>query len=237
MLDWKKVNAAHRNFQGQIATTFQDILFLREFLLVIDLMNPAVIVETGTDLGTTTRLLAEFFPYTPIHTCDLYVRPVFSQPTIRFKQQHSVQFLQELTKIEDTFYFLDAHAMAEACPLKVEVEIIVSSNTSAVICAHDFRVPGKPQVIENRPPTDWFGYNTHADQDIDIDWLLPVLKDYEVWFPYYSPMFCYPNISVPTSKNEGLCWYNPRGRVYISVKGQYPFFKELERMGVLWKYE
>jgi hypothetical protein len=104
-------------------------------------------IETGTQYGSTTNVLADIFDRViTIEADSEYLRKARGRVTgknVTFLEGKSEERLSDI-KVDDVLYYLDAHGCnIGGCPLKKELEIIESKDHKNVcIAIHDFKVPG-----------------------------------------------------------------------------------------------
>jgi predicted O-methyltransferase YrrM len=125
----------------------------RLFLKILEVLQPAVLVETGSFRGTTTGFFAERFKG-PIFTCEVDPRWYLTAkatlarfPHVDIRRQDSREFLEALSveiKNDMLLYYLDAHWQNDL-PLSGEIELILASDRSAAIMIDDFAVPFDPE--------------------------------------------------------------------------------------------
>lgn len=136
--------------QGWWSAPFNSQLGRRQlFMRMLDAIQPAAIIETGTFRGTTTAFMAKNFDGA-IFTCELDPRwyltaqaDLTSFANVQIRRQDSRDFLKDVladAKGDPLLFYLDAH-WREDLPLKGELEIILSSDRTAAIIIDDFAVP------------------------------------------------------------------------------------------------
>ena len=123
------------------------------FFALIEKLQPAAIIETGTHLGTTTELFAQ--TNRPVFTIESNLRAYgFAQARL-WRRRNVKRVLGDsrealrailtgrLHHLTDAplFVYLDAHWNADL-PLAEEIDIIFSSCRSAAVMIDDFEVPG-----------------------------------------------------------------------------------------------
>jgi hypothetical protein len=119
-------------------------------------------IETGTQFGSTTKVLADIFDRViTIEADSEYLsraRGKVLNKNVTFLEGKSEERLTDIN-VEDVFYYLDAHGCnIGGCPLKKELEIIAGKNHKNVcIAIHDFKVPDKD-----------FGYDSY-DYDLKFE--------------------------------------------------------------------
>jgi hypothetical protein len=126
------------------------------------------IIELGTCLGSSTIWFAQNFDY--VQTSE--INPEFAAiAESRFKEsrldnialwvEDSRSILPIMIPYDTpTFIFIDSH-WGPSNPLIQELAIIErSGNKNLVICIHDFKVPGRPEL----------GFDTYPEQGIVYEW-------------------------------------------------------------------
>lgn len=111
-------------------------------------------VETGTQFGSTTKVLERIFDNViTIEANESYVEFAKERvlPSTKCIHNFSQEALKELD-VDDCLYYLDAHGHdTGGCPLKFELEVLGwKKHKNICIVIHDFKVPGKD-----------FGYDTY----------------------------------------------------------------------------
>lgn len=153
-----------RNLKG-----FEGDGFLKaEFEKLIEKHKVDTVVETGTYLGGTTKVLSEMVDnvLTVEINKDNFVRASnhlqdCENVKLYFGSSPAVMsnVLPKLTG-KSLLCFLDAH-WGNVCPLKDELKVIAENKIKPVIIIHDFVVPGKPE----------FGYDSYNGQAFTYEWL------------------------------------------------------------------
>lgn len=107
------------------------------------------VVETGTYLGTTTRLLAEVFPV-PVDSVEVVPRfhraaerRLAAAPSVTMHLGDSRSVLRSLPVRGRAFFYLDAHWYADM-PLTEELAIIADRWSQVVVMIDDFQVRDDP---------------------------------------------------------------------------------------------
>lgn len=128
-------------------------------LSLVDAFAPRVsrFVETGTNLGSTARYIAEKHPALEIFTCEIDADAFASAHRVlsHYPQAHpyhlpSDAFLQELHRshpqvfTQTSLFWLDAHSYGFRWPLEFELAFITEHAPSAIVMIDDFEVPGEP---------------------------------------------------------------------------------------------
>ena len=121
------------------------------FSSIVMKIKPSSVVETGTFRGTTTHFMAESSKL-PVYTVEYDARKfgfasqkLWGLRNAHLEQGDSRNFLRKMfgggnLPPGPAFVYLDAHWFDDL-PLADEIEIIFSSQTSAVVLVDDFKVP------------------------------------------------------------------------------------------------
>lgn len=162
-------------------------------LAIIDRLLPHVdgFIETGANLGSTTRYVADRFAILPVLSCEpdaqaaasaaehvkhLSNAKVFNEFSPAFLHQvfsHAPQLASALN-----CYFLDAHGHGFTWPLADEIALITAQRRGIII-VDDCQVPGR----------DEFKFSKYAGQVCGMDYIRAALNpqhDYDVVFPDYN---------------------------------------------------
>lgn len=136
----------------------------RYLLALVDRLMPeaANYIETGTNLGSTTRYVAERFAPLAVHACEMdraaadHARRLIadadhaevycqgSPDFIHWLHDHKPDLRRSLN-----FYFLDAHGHGFEWPLAGELEYL-SQFERAILLIDDVQVPGRPEFQYGR---------------------------------------------------------------------------------------
>lgn len=161
-------------------------------LALIDRLLPGVdaFVETGANLGSTTRYVASRFPDLPVHACEIGLeaaeqarRHVAGLSNAKIYCQGSPEFIHWLhdarPELRETlnFYFLDAHGHGYEWPLAGELAFL-STLERGVVLVDDCRVPGHPE----------FKHSQYGGTECTLDYIARSLSEvhaYEVVLPDY----------------------------------------------------
>jgi predicted nucleic acid-binding Zn-ribbon protein len=174
------------------------------FLDLVERLDLAAIVETGTFRGSTTEWMAERFDG-PILTCEhapAYFFQAqqrlsrFANVTVRLNDSRAFlkETLPELREKRPVLFYLDAHWHNDL-PLSEEVKIILAECADPVIMIDDFRVPFDPGY-------EWDDYGPGNRVDLEqLKWLQS--SDCRFFFP-----------SLPSSEETGAA----RGVCVIATK-------------------
>lgn len=147
------------------------------------------IVETGTFMGASTVQFVQMVD--TVFTIE--VNQEFSRTALkRFEATTGTgtiipylgssvdwlgQMLDEAKQYGNIFWFCDSHWGANN-PLLQELEIVRQSGLKPVICIHDFKVPGHPEL----------GFDSYNGQDYDWNWIYPSIEriygqnGYDYWY-------------------------------------------------------
>lgn len=174
--------------------------YLIEFVASI-IPHVDTFIETGTNVGTTTKFMAETYPKLSIYSCepDVDAFKHAKKITKDYKQVYlynmvSPDFLYHVHRDypslnESTnFYWLDAHDYGYTWPLAEEIRFITTNQQKAIIMIDDAEVPGQPQ----------FKYAEYDGQKCNVAYVEEALaanKRYQ---------FIHPNYSAHTSKHHPL---------------------------------
>lgn len=158
-------------------------------------------VETGTNVGTTARYVAETYPDILVYTCEpdpeaftVARRNLADYPNVRPYNLKSPDFLRAIheqhpsLRMSVNLYFLDAHGHGFRWRLREEVAFITTTVKAAYILIDDFKVPG----------LDCFGYDVYQDQECSFEYIADVLNPEQEYTLYY------PNYTERTSKHHPL---------------------------------
>jgi len=162
-----------------------DWCMYEEFKRLIRKWNIRTCIETGTNLGRTTRALASLVD--KVFTCEIsdvfykqatgYLADLIVQAKVTVELQSSPAFLRELLpRLDDrhAMFYLDAHWQEN--PLRAELSAIaLTFRNRAIIAIHDFQVPDRD-----------FGYETPPDQEYSLAAIRPYLENiYPDGFDYH----------------------------------------------------
>jgi hypothetical protein len=190
----------HKEFPGAFDW---DSYIYEEFKRLIRKWNIRTCIETGTNLGRTTRALASLVDR--VFTCEISdvfydqatknLADLIVQTKVIVKMQTSPVFLHELLPHLDdrhAMFYLDAHWQEN--PLQSELNAIAFNfRNRAIIAIHDFQVPNRD-----------FGYDSYPDQEYNFVAIEPYLENiYPDGFEYHY-----------NDKAEG----GRRGIIYIEPK-------------------
>jgi hypothetical protein len=158
------------------------------FVYLIASTRPAAIVETGTFLGETTKLMSE--TGLPVFSIEFDLRN-YGYARARFWRRRNVKLLHGdsrtgLCKLFDgplhplssrtVFFYLDAHWNADL-PLAKEIDIIFSRCPLAVVMIDDFEVPFDPG----------YGYDDYGPgRALVSDYIRPCITAYQLQAFYPS---------------------------------------------------
>lgn len=171
----KTQNMTAQYYLEQNLAGFENDSFAKErFKKLIEDNGIDVFIETGTYLGSTTKILSEWCEQViTIESNDIN----FQKAKNALKETKNVmmfygsseKILSDLLGIEDIYnireknigVFLDAH-WESFNPLLDELQVIANSKLKpSFIAIHDFKVPLKPD----------FGYDTYNGQDYEWNWI------------------------------------------------------------------
>ncbi len=155
-----------RNLKGFEADSF----IKAEIEKLRDRFRVKTVIETGTYLGGTTKVLSTMFE--EVYTCEIndgnfkksneYLRDI---DNVILVNQSSPKFLDDLLQILTAssnikLFFLDAH-WSNDCPLLDELSCIAKHKLKPVIVIHDWKVPDRPDL----------GYDSYNGQDFTFEWI------------------------------------------------------------------
>jgi len=228
---------------------YPDPWFLREFVGVINLFKPSVLIETGTYKGGMIKFISRLFPDLMIYSCDVIkqVQDVITEfednPNITIEQCNSLDFLKHLREDGEhyigpfPFFFLDAHSAVvpdyptdeNLEPLAEEIKEVLKYGSS-IACIHDFEVPNIPE----------FGHGSndmYLKKQIKIS--LEVIKDTirHENVAIYFPML--PQRLLCKDKVNWRSLFDLRGRVYLLINpkpADIELLRPLEQFGVLRRF-
>lgn len=170
-----------------------------ELIKLRDKFNLINCVETGTQYGTTTKILLEIFSYVVTIEADaqsfaIAKNNLEKETHLFMRFGRSEDELSKLTLNENTLYYLDAHGCEiGGSPLKKELEVIASKKHENVcIAIHDFKVPGKD-----------FGYDTY-DYELCYEEIEPYLS------AIYPNGYEYHYNTEANGANRGIIYIYPK---------------------------
>ncbi len=177
-------------YLAQNALGFEGDTFLKKTIQdLIKNEDIQVIIETGTFMGATTLQFAKMVK--EVFTIEIN-EGYYNEAVKKFQNadgeaniyvalDSSVNQLRnmliESSKFGNVLWFCDSHWQAHN-PLLEELEILLQTGLKPVICIHDFKVPGHPEL----------GFDSYNGQDYDLAWIQPSIeriygKDgYEYWY-------------------------------------------------------
>jgi hypothetical protein len=142
-------------------------------------------VETGANIGITTRFLASFGK--PVYSVEInedrYLRALEllrNEPQVQLSQGDSRDFLGDLTSsgilAENclAFFYLDAHWDGRL-PLREEISVIGSKHPYSIVMIDDFRIEDD----------EGYGYDVYGSEEITLSFLHEELSrnNWQVFFP------------------------------------------------------
>lgn len=150
-------------------------------------------VETGANVGTTTRYMAATYPQLKIYSCEpdkkAYEKALEATEPYRARvtlyNELSPQFLHTLYKAHPALrehtnlYWLDAHGYGYRWPLHDELQFITQQNEAGIIMIDDSQIPNQPQ----------FTFSAYDNQVCDNDYIrngLSAGKRYQLIYPTYT---------------------------------------------------
>ena len=135
-------------------------------------------IETGANVGSTSRFMAQRFADMPVYSCEcdpgafaLARRHLAPHKNACIEQAASPAFLYaihdrhpELCE-QTNLYWLDAHGYGFRWPLVDEIAFLTSQLERALVLIDDFRVPGRPE----------FKYDVYDGQVCALETIRPAL--------------------------------------------------------------
>ena len=146
-----------------------DFLIGKHLELYRDALHISWCIETGTQLGSTTRYLANLFKRViTIEVSENYHREATeflnTCGNVVLVLGESDRELEKILSLDEPdvsiLFFLDAHGFGHDCPLNRELAVIAKhrQNNRDVIVIHDFLVPDRPEL----------GFDSYQDGPIDF---------------------------------------------------------------------
>lgn len=155
-----------RNLKG-----FEGDMFVKKkFEYFRDKFKIETVIETGTYLGGTTKVLSKMFHR--VFTVELtdemfeksckYLEGITNIGSIQGSSDKVLDSLLDEPELqsEPLLFFLDAH-WTNACPLLGELKAIADHKIKPVIIIHDWKVPDRPDL----------GFDSYNGQDFTYDWI------------------------------------------------------------------
>jgi hypothetical protein len=149
-------------------------------------------IETGSNVGTTARYVADTYPALQVYSCEcddaafqIARRHLEARPNARAFHEMSPKFLYDLhdekpeLRSQLNLYWLDAHGYGFAWPLADEVAFLTSTLDRAFVLIDDFRVPGRPD----------FSFDRYGDQVCCFEAIEPAIQSgrtYRLVYPRYT---------------------------------------------------
>jgi predicted O-methyltransferase YrrM len=132
-----------------------------------------LVIEGGTYLGGTTKRLALMCK--EVATIEINLE-YFTRAEKFLELCHNVTMffgstvellpeILEIHKDKKILFFSDAH-WNEFNPMLAELEIIAHAGIKPVICIHDWKVPGHPEL----------GFDTYKDIVYELEWIRPSIE-------------------------------------------------------------
>jgi len=188
----KFLHTHYIHFKHQLSHNFSfhgDIMFERAVKRIGKEIKVTSIVETGTFLGSTTKLFARLFPEIPVYTCEIIKenyekakKILFKYPNIHVYHMSSPDFLNMLIKEkllgEMPMFYLDAHWL-DQWPLEQEIKIISKEIKNSIVLIDDFKIPGNST----------FAFDSYKDKECSLDRINPNIykkNKYNLFFPNYD---------------------------------------------------
>lgn len=155
-----------RNLQG-----FEGDMFVKaKFESLRDNYGIETVIETGTYLGGTTKVLSQMFKnvFTIEVTDEMwdksgqYLKGINNISRIKGSSDEVLDALldDKEFKTGTLLLFLDAH-WEKACPLLGELKAVCDHGLKPVIVIHDWKVPSRPDL----------GFDSYNGQDFEFEWI------------------------------------------------------------------
>ena len=160
---------------------------------LVDSLIPSVttFIETGTAAGTTLAHVARLYPWLSCFSCEADPRVAdiarenlknHNQRKAHIHTGKSLDFLEMVTnqfKLNEqpALFWLDAHSHGYGCPVRGEVEFILSHWKSGYILIDDFK----------NPHNNKWKFDTYDDGVLGIERLHGMARP--VFYPNYDPTF------------------------------------------------
>lgn len=135
-------------------------------------------VETGANLGTTTRYMANRHPELPVYSCEPDAdawqacrETLAPYPNAHVSRLDAVTFLHRLhedhpsLRSSSNLYWLDAHGFGFRWPLTEEVAFLTTTLQRSFLLIDDFRVPGRPDFL----------FEQYDDQVCSVETIAPAI--------------------------------------------------------------
>jgi hypothetical protein len=148
------------------------------YKVILEVVDPAALVETGTFRGTTTRYFAESgLPVYSIESdarnfgfASAQVRGLKNVTLVRADSRTGLRQLLDGPLRSKTnaalFFYLDAHWNVDL-PLASELQCIFSAAPAACVMVDDFQVPGDPG----------YGYDSYGPGlELTADYIAPICR-------------------------------------------------------------
>jgi hypothetical protein len=156
-----------------------DSIMLEKCKSIVTDNDIETIIETGTFLAGTTRVMSEWAK--SVYTIEINkpnhekaktnlqgfdnVHLIFGNSAEELDKLMSQQFVKRSEKfngrkIPKVLFFLDAHFW-DYNPLLDELKVISKYEADPFIAIHDFKVPNHPEL----------GFDSYKGQDYDFDWI------------------------------------------------------------------
>lgn len=194
-------NCSRRNASQFLDTGFHGDLYL---LQLVDTLakRTSVLIETGTNVGSTLAYFAKRYPLVRCFSCEpdesaysLARKHTENLENVSIFRGTSQQFMANLITneswvfSEQCMFWLDAHGYGFEWPLKDELEFITRHFNSGYILVDDFKVPGREDFI----------YDQYLEHVCSYDYVKDALnpdRTYQLFYPSYRDK---------TSRHHPLC--------------------------------
>lgn len=182
--DWEEILFKLSNKMEKGA--LEDKKLYEEFSNLIKTFNINKIIETGTYLGWSTKIMCTFG--VPVESVEInteffnYAKSNLHYENLRLHNSSSIDFLNnmEVQENENYLFFIDSHWDPEPLPLLEELEAIHKKGIKPVIIIHDFFVPDENGKAK-------FGYDKYGDQTLCLEFIHTQLnKIYGSYEFYYN---------------------------------------------------
>jgi len=160
-------------------------------------------IETGTNIGTTLKYVADGYKHLNLYSCEpnkkLYLKAkekLNKYLKCKIFNEVSQKFLSKILNIYDlkkdlNFFFLDAHGNDYEWSLKNEIKIITNKLKKAIILIDDFSVPYN----------SYFRYGYYNNEKCDKN---AIKKELNLKRNY---LFIYPKYRIKTSRYKSFVGY------------------------------
>jgi len=161
-----------------------------------------VLIETGTNVGSTLAYFAKKYPSIRCFSCEpddsaysLACENAGGLENVSLFKGTSQQFMENLLTNENRvfseqcMFWLDAHGYGFEWPLKAEIEFITGHFNSGYILIDDFKVPGREEFV----------YDQYLEHVCSYEYVKDSLNPDQTYQLYY------PSYRDKTSQHHPLC--------------------------------